>query len=214
MKSKVNTKQKETVSLFVSELFIATLFNKSRRIIKSWVSDSGLPKLPDGKFDLSVVVEWREKRIRDDFYSRTPDDARLIKAQADEREEKAAIAKMKRQVQEGELLPLVDVERGRIERIIAMKTALQALSITLSKQLIGEADEFEIEKIVAREVYQVLERFAENKDLTAAAELVSAPLVSAIIDRLSDGGLVAKGKLGGVEFIVSEVLMSGLMGDF
>jgi len=60
--------------------------------------------------------------------------------------------------------------------------------ITLSKQLAGLDDEFEIERIVATEVDDVLGRFADGEELIEAARIVSGEIVTEIGERLEEKG--------------------------
>ena len=130
----------------------------------------GMPKFGQNRYDLEAVFPWLIDRIVAQRLPNSADDTRLLKAQADEREEKAKLVALERRQREGELLDAEEVQRGRIERIIAVKTALRNLGSVLAGQVVGVDDPARIKQIVNAEVRQCLLRFAGAEELEQCSQ--------------------------------------------
>lgn len=153
-------------SYIVTGLQLSRLFRVGHRTVQLWRRDRGLPEteMPD-RFNLVTAIAWREKVIRAEYVNEKSDAIRLLKAQADERAEKALLAKLERRKTQGELIEVEQVERERVERVVAVKTALRSLGAILGTQLVGITDRVAIKDLVDAEVRQVLLRFADAKEI-------------------------------------------------
>lgn len=198
------------VQVIVSAHTVAQVFGVSIRAVQQWVKEKAMPKGTKNKYDLAAIVAWREGRIRAELSKDTKDAQRYDKAAADQKEAQAAMAEMDRKKREGELLEKSEVQRGLIESIIAVKTALTSLAIGLSKQLFGVDDEYKISEIVAGEVDQVLQRFADRDELTEAAATVAAQIGPAVAAKLADKKLITKTKFDAVEKEIVKVICEEL----
>lgn len=194
------------VQVIVSGQQMAKILGVTIRAVQQRVTEKGMPRASKDKYDLVAIMAWREERIRAELSKDTRDAERFDKAAADEKEEKAALAKMDRKLRQGELLEKTDVQRGLIEWIIAVKTALTALAIMLSKQLIGVEDEFKISDIVTEEVDRILQRFADGDKLTEAAETVAAEITPRIVEQLGEKKLIAKTKVAVIEKEIVKIM--------
>ncbi|MBI9016876.1 MAG: hypothetical protein JEZ07_06400 [Phycisphaerae bacterium] len=171
--------------LQVNGIMLAKAFGKDARTIQRWVKVKGMPKLAQDQFDLAAVIAWREAQIRSEYDGKVSDESRLLKANADEREEKARIQKMKADEMAGVLIDADKAQQDILERIIAVKTALRALSITLAKRLNGIENADKAEEIIDDEVYQCLNRFAKNEELENAWQLIIDKVVNEVAIPLS-----------------------------
>lgn len=110
---------------------IADFFDVALRTIKYWKQE-GMPMLPDGQYDLRAVFRWwrkREEEIRNNEKQSIWDERyREMKA----RKEELTYKKLS-----GELIPAAEVEKGRIQRVIAWKRAMQQLPRTIAPLCAG-----------------------------------------------------------------------------
>jgi len=192
--------EKSNQTYLVNGKQLAGIFSVTQRTIQNWVRDKALPRVKIDRYDLAAVVSWRENLIRQEYAGGSSDGDRLLKAQADEREAIARRKVMEARRQEGELLERAEVESERLRRIMAVKSSLHLLGLTLGRRLAGVETEHEIEKIAEEEVEQCLLRFADaesvdeaGRTLTEAiigelkAAKVAAAAVKQIAVRLGDG---------------------------
>jgi phage terminase Nu1 subunit (DNA packaging protein) len=172
-------------STLVKGTYVAAVFKVTLRTVQNWKNAEGMPIAGRDKYDLAEVVRWRIERELQDRMPGSSDEARLIKAQADEREQKAKLVKMAAKKRAGELLEVEEVERGLIDRIIATKTALRCLSLVLVTRLDGVEKRTEIERIVETEVYSCMERFANADEQANAGKKFAKRLAEFMVKKLN-----------------------------
>ena len=150
----------------VSGAFLAAAFGVAKRTVQSWKKNYGMPAMvAKDKYDIAEVVAWFVRWKLSEVVVGNGDEKRLLKAQADERAEKAKQAEMNTQQRKGELIDAGTVRHERIQRIVAVKTALEYLAIILSEKLIGVKDKQQVRMIVGGEVYKCLENFADGREI-------------------------------------------------
>jgi phage terminase Nu1 subunit (DNA packaging protein) len=169
--------EKSNQTYLVNGKQLAGIFSVTQRTIQNWVRDKGLPRVKTDRYDLAAVVSWRENLIRQEYAGGSSDGDRLLKAQADEREAIARRKVMEARRQEGELLERAEVESERLRRIMAVKSSLHLLGLTLGRRLAGVETEHEIEKIAEEEVEQCLLRFADAESVDEAGRALTEAIV-------------------------------------
>jgi hypothetical protein len=101
------------------------------------------------------------------------EDARMKKARAD-------LLEMDLRQRRGELVPLKEVEQMFVARIMAVKQGLLALSRALPPQLVICQTEREMEPVIHKAVYGLLEAFARPlpESLTSGGPVSAGPGVA------------------------------------
>lgn len=124
----------------------------------------GAPRRTDQGYDVEAWRQWRLEH-KSGHLPRVPSSAdavedkdRLLRAQADEREEKALLAKLEREELEGELIRKAEVKDRDIARVHAVKRGLLAFERALPPKLVG-LNEREMRAVLAKELRLLLERF-------------------------------------------------------
>lgn len=142
------------------------------RTIQSWVTEYGLPRLAQDRYDLPAVIAWRIGRIRTELGKGEGDDRRLLKAQADKEAARAKLLELEQRRRTGELLELAEVEAGRLQRIVAVRAGLRHLWVTLSAELSrlskGKIPAARVKRVVEAEVAKLLATFAGTAEPLAA----------------------------------------------
>ncbi len=115
----------------------AEILGIAPRTLQEWVAVGGLPgRAARGEYDLCVLVPAVIEKARAEAgENRDAEELKrkLTAAQAKEREAKASLAEMQLARENGKLLDALEVERGRIARIVAVRTAL----VTLGREVRG-----------------------------------------------------------------------------
>ncbi len=133
-----------------------------RGTLIDWINQ-GCPGKQAGGYDIEAIRAWRAENkgevrgVADN--GETTDAARLKKAQADEREAKAALAVLQLAIQRGELLPIIQIKERDLARIAAVKRGLLALPKAMATRLVGLPQK-EIEVALRTAVNELLQRFA------------------------------------------------------
>lgn len=136
---------------------VASAFNVSIRTVERWKKD-GMPRLPDGKFSLIDIQNWRsirENKTKEDITQRWDEEDAKWRAKRRELEYKKAL---------GEYVSLKEVEKGRIARILAVKKRLLSIPKRLTPQLVG-LDIREIESLLRDQMNHVIDEFAGKKGI-------------------------------------------------
>ena len=117
------------------------LLEVNRRTVQRYVKERGLPKLARDRYDLKAVWAWQSAQLTEELARKNMNADRLLKAQADEREHKAALLKSKRELMDGRLVERQTVELDRLDRAWAVRKQLERLSDELAEGLtrIGRA---------------------------------------------------------------------------
>ncbi|GEM_PF-5348362 len=160
----------------------AALLGVTLRSVQNYVRERGLPQVGRDRYDGRAVLLWREASLRAELAetSRSAEEKRLIKAQADEREQKAALAAMERAQREGELLDKREVEGRWLARIYAVKTALKAACPMIARAVAGQSELLTVEATVRRELQGVCRRFAGEDDQAAAGAVLAERIAAAL----------------------------------
>ncbi len=112
------------------------LLEVNRRTVQRYVKERGLPKLARDRYDLKAVWTWQAAQLADELGRKNQNAARLLKAQADEREHKAALLKAKCELMDGRLVDRQTVELDRLDRAWAVRKQLERLSDELTEGLL------------------------------------------------------------------------------
>jgi phage terminase Nu1 subunit (DNA packaging protein) len=144
---------------------LAALFGVSRVTIMDWVQ-RGAPRKTAKGWDVDAMRVWREQNMRpaqwtggDSKLVSASDEARLLKAQADEREAKAALADLKLKIERGEYVPRSEVKDRDLARIAVVRRGLLGLPRTAAPRVVGLTEK-EAEVALTTVVRDLLERFA------------------------------------------------------
>jgi len=133
---------------------IASVFNVRLRTIQRWVAD-GMPIREDGYYSVLDIERWRAQTQKGTQINKEKEDwetkIKKQKAQLQEIELKKAL---------GEYVPLADVEKGRVERVIMVKRALFQLPKLCAQRCQGMKPQ-EIEAIVREYVEDICNKFAQ-----------------------------------------------------
>jgi len=166
---------------------LAGIFGVTPRTVQNWRGQRGLPAVARDRYDLAEIIPWY---VNWQVAERLPaggDEARLLKAQADEREEKALLVELRRRERAGELVLTVTVEREWTERVLAVKEALLALPVKIGRQMVGMTEATEAERIVRGEIVECLTHFAAGEQQAAAGRMFAQVLAAALAQRLAKG---------------------------
>jgi len=112
------------------------LLEVNRRTVQRYVKERGLPKLARDRYDLKAVWKWQAAQLAEELGRKNQNADRLLKAQADEREHKAALLKAKCELMDGRLVDRQTVELDRLDRAWAVRKQLERLSDELTEGLL------------------------------------------------------------------------------
>jgi hypothetical protein len=143
---------------------VAQALDVSLQSIATYVAEGAPKKGPKG-YDVDAFIRWRAEnkaplRGPEDGQEKTGDLARLLKAQADEREIKASHADLRLSIDRGEYLPIAEVKERDIARITMVKRGLLAFERSLSPRLVG-LGQLQISVIIRKAVRDLLEKFSK-----------------------------------------------------
>jgi len=135
---------------------VAKVMDVSYRTVQRWKKD-GMPVMSDGYYDLEAIRAWHDGRPSKGAESEG-------KAYWDEkiRKYKAALLRIELKRAEGEVVLRDDVERGRIERIMAVKRSFLAMPTRLAP-LLAMKEPREIETALYEAVGEIIDEFAGSK---------------------------------------------------
>lgn len=148
----------------VPQGILTELLQTDRRVVLDWERDGLLRNREASRlvtYDLFVVLPWLKYRWIDEGNA-----APIQNAEARERWELARAEEKEIQVArlKEELISLADVERGRVERVLAVKAALLALPRLASPILAALDDRRDIEERLTVFVVNILEGFAGTRE--------------------------------------------------
>ena len=152
---------------------VAKIMEVNWRTVYRWKRE-GMPITKDGYYDLEEIKRWHDGRT-----GNTDEEIEgKIYWETKLRKYKASLLELELKRVTGELLPRDEVEKGRIERIIAVKRAFLALPTRLAPVLaMKEPREIEVELYEA--ISEIIDEFAgvrhdhkkaRQKDLDAGGE--------------------------------------------
>jgi hypothetical protein len=138
---------------FETQKELAEAFEVSTRTVKNWVS-RGCPRGKDGLFSFEAVAAWLETWKPDE-------DGKS--AESEFRHWRAKLAELKYLEAAGDLIPRDEVERGRVQRVLAVKERLLGLPGTLAPLLAGQ-DARAIQGILTDKIREAIEAFAAGRN--------------------------------------------------
>ena len=135
---------------------VAKVMVVSYRTVQRWKKD-GMPVMGDGHYDLEAIRVWHDGRPSKGAETEG-------KAYWDEkiRKYKAALLRIELKRAEGEVVSRDEVERGRIERIMAVKRSFLAMPTRLAP-LLAMKEPREIETALYEAIGEIIDEFAGSK---------------------------------------------------
>jgi len=135
---------------------LASVFGVTLRTVRRWV-EGGMP-VRDGIFYAILDVErWRAAHRK-----KGPDNSEKDEWETKIKKQKAQLQEIELKKALGEYVPLADVEKGRVERVIMVKRALFQLPKLCAQRCLGMKPQ-EIEAIVREYVEDICNKFAGAK---------------------------------------------------
>lgn len=124
----------------------------SSRTIRNWIGE-GMPVRPDKTYDLNAIRNWRTAR-----------DNRRKPSQSEELDNAIKKARLREldvahKARMGQLIPLDEVEKGRVARILAVKSELLAFPRAMAKVL-EHCEARQIEALLKDKINQVIKKFS------------------------------------------------------
>ncbi len=144
----------------IPQKMLVELLGTSRKILCEWEAE-GLPRNPDRNYNLFAVLAWlkdrwiRKSKEQSDRESPALERYRLAKAQQAELE----LDRLK-----GNLLDAEEVNRGRVERIMAVKSAMFRVPGQTAPLLASMTDPREIQSYLYDIMCDICNTFAGVKD--------------------------------------------------
>lgn len=132
---------------------VARVMGVSYRTVQRWKQD-GMPTTQDGFYDLDQIKEWHAARS-------DKDEIQESKEYWEERisSYKASLLELDVKKATGELISKEEVEKGRIDRIIAVKRTFLALPTTLAPAL-SMREPREVEAILYEAITEIIDEFS------------------------------------------------------
>lgn len=132
---------------------VARVMGVSYRTVQRWKQD-GMPTTQDGFYDLDQIKEWHAARS-------DKDEIQVSKEYWEERisSYKASLLELDVKKATGELISKEEVERGRIDRIIAVKRTFLALPTRIAPAL-SMREPREVEAILYEAITEIIDEFS------------------------------------------------------
>lgn len=137
---------------------VSKAFKVSVRTVQNWVRD-GMPKTPEGFYDITEVQAWRLLKNNQVAGSDTDKEKWDTKF----RQMKALLAEMEYKKRLGELVTLEEVEEGRVQRILAVKKALLSLPRRVAPQVVG-LDVRTAQTVLEKRINEIIDNFAKGNN--------------------------------------------------
>jgi len=131
---------------------VAETLGVSPRTVRLW-RQRGMPRRPDGRYDLSEIRRWRQEHVGGVGGSKTAVE-RLREVTIRYREVRTELEKIKLQRERGELVSLEEAARDVATRLRDMRRRLEAIPL-LADRLVGCTAQ-EIRRVLAEEVNDAL----------------------------------------------------------
>jgi phage terminase Nu1 subunit (DNA packaging protein) len=137
---------------------VANLFGVNVRTVRRW-ADQGMPKTSKGHYNIAEIQEWRFCKGKGKTKKLDPKEANWENIY---RRYKALLAELEWKERTKQLVPVAEVEKNNINKILAIKTRLLALPNTVAPQVVG-LETKEIAEILRKRVEEILDAFATGK---------------------------------------------------
>jgi len=138
---------------------LAKIFGISPRTVRYWEKE-GLPKTRQGYFNISDVQEWRNNHDKRRVKKQKEED----KDEAKYRKFKALLAELEYKRKTKQLVPVAEVEKNNIDKILTIKTRLLALPNAVAPQVVG-LEAKEISEILRKRIEEIIDEFASGKPI-------------------------------------------------
>jgi hypothetical protein len=163
---------------------VAKALRVDRRTVERWVSD-GMPREPEGYYNLIDIQAW--KLVKNERES-SPDEKEKTKWDIKYREYKARLAEFELKKAYGQVLSKDVVEAGRIARILAVKSALWALSKVVAPVVVN-MEPREAEAYLRERVREIFLQFAEREDVKEENAIKDQKTAQDNLERAGEGHL-------------------------
>ena len=134
---------------------VAKLMGVSCRTVQRWKQD-GMPTNREGHYDLRQIKKWHVSRA-------DKDKTELEESRAYWKDQiarlQAALLDLEVKTRTGQLMSREEVERGRLDRIIAVKRALLSLPTVLAGKL-AMKEPREIEAVLYKAISEIIDDFS------------------------------------------------------
>ena len=127
----------------------------SVRTIQKWKA-AGMPCVEGGGYFKGILKFYKENR----GHQPTEERRAGLAADADYKTIRAKLLQMELDVKQGKLVPIEEIEKGRIARILTVKRALLGLGRKLAPQLVKLKDARQISKIINTEARSIIKGFS------------------------------------------------------
>jgi len=138
---------------------LAKKLGVSLRTIGYWAKD-GLPRTKQGFYDLKMVQDWRfsnDKRNKTKGFKKKD-----VDWESEYRKYKAKLAEMEWKEKKGQLVPVRDVERDNVRKIVVIKQKFLALPGIIAPQLVGLRVR-KIEEVLRIRIEEIIDDFAQGR---------------------------------------------------
>lgn len=112
------------------------LLQVNRRTVQRYVKERGLPKVTRDRYDLREVWQWQIGQLTEEIARKNINAERLLAAQAEEREHKAAILSAKRASLEGRMVDRAIMEADLLDRALAVKKQMELMKDNLTDRVL------------------------------------------------------------------------------
>ena len=158
------TQATNTQGLYSTKI-IAELFELTEQRVNQLAQQKIIPKAGRGLFDLGPTVQAYIRYLRRQGGSvgeMSSWEQRLLKAQAEEREAKARIAKLQADVLDGKLLKLEDVSQQWTARYIELKAAMLEFPRRVAFRFTDPTVRVNVEEEATAFVAELLDRYSRE----------------------------------------------------
>lgn len=136
---------------------VAKVFKVSYRNVQYWVLD-GMPKTPEGHYDLNEIEVWRIAKLQEKKGLKDPESIKWVDRY---RQFKALEAELDYKVKLGSVVSREEIEEGRVQRILALKKAFLSLPKRIVPQMYGR-EMREMQDVLDKRIKEILNEFAEG----------------------------------------------------
>ncbi len=140
----------------MSATSVGRILGVSRQAVGHW-GKRGCPKNSNNTFDLSQVIQWREEQTRAELLNEKDSPALERKRQAE-----AGLKELDLEERLGQIVPLEEVEAGRVARVLVVKRALLGMPTQIASTLVG-LDARQISALLKERVRGIIAEFAGQR---------------------------------------------------
>ena len=150
------------LKILVSRAQLAAFFGVAPNTISKWKKEGMDAEVSRGRYDLKQAFDWwMTNRVAPDEDAKAKKD----RWEAELKEAKAQLERLKLEREKGELLPRADIAQLWAARVHEVKTGLLSLMRKLPPRLEGLSKR-EMAAVIEDEIYALLERYARQGPYT------------------------------------------------